>query len=306
MRSLNLDQLRTLLTVVEFGSFSAAARRLNLSQPAVSLQVRELEARLGLGLIERRGKTAHATAAGHDLLEHVRRLMREEETTLATMRRHREGAVGRVRIGTNGHYLSHYLPPVLRALRAEFPMIEIVATTGTAQDITAQMLLNEVDIGLVTLPVDERLFCVTTVRSDPILAVLPASYDDIPAKVTPSFASRHPLILEDRRATVASLIGRWLEDGGAASRPAMELDTVEAIRIVVAAGLGISFIDDLPGLRAAGDDIVLRPLDPPLERAMGVVVRRDKPDEPGLAIVREALLAPPLGDANCRSGQSLS
>ena len=64
MRSLNLDQLRALMEVVELGSFSAAARRLNLTQPAVSLQIRELERRFGVRLIERLGKQAHATVPG--------------------------------------------------------------------------------------------------------------------------------------------------------------------------------------------------------------------------------------------------
>ena len=58
MRSLNLDQLRTLIEVIELGSFSAAARRLNLTQPAVSQQIRELERRFGVQLIERMGKQA--------------------------------------------------------------------------------------------------------------------------------------------------------------------------------------------------------------------------------------------------------
>src|SRR5687767_6540813 len=69
MRSLNLDQLRALLKVIELGSFSAAARQLNLTQPAVSLQIRELERRFGVQLIERVGKQAHATAPGRDLAE---------------------------------------------------------------------------------------------------------------------------------------------------------------------------------------------------------------------------------------------
>ena len=126
MRSLNLDQLRSLLTVVELGSFSAAAKRLNLSQPAVSLHVRELETRLGVALVERLGKKAYATPAGQDLLEHGRRLMQAEEGALVSMRQHREGLVGRVRIGTNAHYLIYCLPPVLRRLRAAYPMIELV------------------------------------------------------------------------------------------------------------------------------------------------------------------------------------
>src|ERR1700741_1901083 len=70
MRSLNLDQLRTLAAVVKFGSFSAAARHLNLTQPAVSLQGRELEERVGLRLVDRVGKQVRATAAGRDLIAH--------------------------------------------------------------------------------------------------------------------------------------------------------------------------------------------------------------------------------------------
>ena len=72
MRGLNLDQLRALLEVVERGSFSAAARGLNLTQPAVSLQIRELKRRFGLRLIERLGKRAHATVPGRELIEVAR------------------------------------------------------------------------------------------------------------------------------------------------------------------------------------------------------------------------------------------
>ena len=99
MRNLNLDQLRTLLEVVELGNFSAAARRLNLTQPAVSLQVRELEQRFGVQLIERMGKQAHATAPGRDLIEAARRIFSECEVADAAMRRFREGWIGRVHLG---------------------------------------------------------------------------------------------------------------------------------------------------------------------------------------------------------------
>ena len=72
MRRLSLDQLHAVVEVVQLGSFSAAARNLNLTQPAVSLQVRELEQRLGVQLVERLGKRAYATAAGAELIERAR------------------------------------------------------------------------------------------------------------------------------------------------------------------------------------------------------------------------------------------
>jgi Bacterial regulatory helix-turn-helix protein, lysR family len=74
MRSLNLDQLRALVEVIEQGSFSAAARRLNLTQPAVSLQVRELERRFGVQLVEQLGRQAHATLPGRELVLAAQRI----------------------------------------------------------------------------------------------------------------------------------------------------------------------------------------------------------------------------------------
>ena len=131
MRGLNPDHLRTLSEVVAQASFTRAARRLNLAQPTVSLQVRELEARLGVRLIDRLGKRAFATAAGRELIEHARRIAQDEERLLAAMRRHREGWLGQVRIGSSTTALIYHLPPLLQQLRTAQPNIELVVTTGT-------------------------------------------------------------------------------------------------------------------------------------------------------------------------------
>ena len=100
MRSLNLDQLRALVEVIEQRSFSAAARRLNLTQPAVSLQGRELERRFGVQLVERLGRQAHATLPGRELIVAAQRIFRECQDADATMRQFRDGWIGRVHIGT--------------------------------------------------------------------------------------------------------------------------------------------------------------------------------------------------------------
>ena len=99
MRSLNLDQLRALEAVADTGGFTAAAKRLNLSQSAVSTQIKELEDRFGVRLIDRLGKKAFATAAGREVIEHARRIATEADAVTVAMRRHREGFLGRVRLG---------------------------------------------------------------------------------------------------------------------------------------------------------------------------------------------------------------
>src|ERR1700761_429461 len=100
MRSVNLDQLRTFSEVIARGNFSAAARQLNLTQPAVSLHVRELEQRFGVRLVERVGRRAHPTAPGRDLADHARRIFHDCEAVESMMRRFRESWLGRVRIST--------------------------------------------------------------------------------------------------------------------------------------------------------------------------------------------------------------
>ncbi len=87
MRGLNLDHLRTFAQVIELGSFSAAAERGGVTQPAVSLQIRQLERRFGLKLVERVGRRAGPTAAGRELLAHIATL-----NTLVAVLRVQSGA----------------------------------------------------------------------------------------------------------------------------------------------------------------------------------------------------------------------
>jgi DNA-binding transcriptional LysR family regulator len=87
MRSLNLDQLRAFVEVIERGSFTAAARELNLTQPAVTHQIQELERRFKVALVERFGKRAYLTQAGEKLIEHARNLLEEDSRDDAEVRR---------------------------------------------------------------------------------------------------------------------------------------------------------------------------------------------------------------------------
>src|ERR1700722_3434910 len=156
MRTLNLDQLRSLIAVIEHGSFTEAARRLHLTQPAISQQIRELEMRCGLPLVERVGRRTVPTSAGRELVSRGQRIIAEAEQALAAVRHHSVGTAGRVHVGTGPTALVYILPPILRNLRKEFPDIEIVMTTGTTHDISEALLRNEIDLGLTALPVASK------------------------------------------------------------------------------------------------------------------------------------------------------
>ena len=291
MRRLNLDQLRAVVKVVELGSFSAAARELHLTQPAVSLQVRELEERLGLALVERLGKRAYATAAGAELIAHAARIDREVDDAVDAMRRRREGGLSRVRLGTGGAILAQLLPGALNALRRDHPRIELVITTGTTDLVAAQVAENRLDLGLVTMPVADRTLDTAVVRTDPMVAVLPPSERKAPAPLSPAALARYPLMFDPHRPTMHVLAREWFRAAGIEPRVAMEVDHF-AVRNLVSAGLGASIVTVetvLGGLNTA--PVVVRLLDPPLSRTLAVVSRKDKVQDEALLQVRAALMS---------------
>ena len=289
MRSLNLDQLRALLRVIELRSFSAAARQLNLTQPAVSLQIRELERRFGVQLIERVGKQAHATAPGRDLIEAAHRIFRECELTEAAMRRYRDGWIGRVHIGTTNTMLMYELPPILRRLRVDHPGIDLHVTNMPTRDSVERLLQNKIDLAVVTLPVDKRQLRITRLRPEMLVAIFPADTQDIPDEITPAYVARQPLLMEHTGGAVHALVTRWLSGQSPLPRAHMHLGTMDALKSAVASNLGMSIVPEVV-VTGREPDIVVRPLRPPLSRTLALIEHRNKPNERALEIVRNALL----------------
>jgi len=292
MRNLNLDQLQALREVVALGGFSAAAHKLRLTQPAVSLQIRELEKRLGVQLVERIGKRAYATPAGEELIAHAQRLAQEAEQALAAMRRHRDGWLGRARLGTSVAVCTYLLPPVLAELRRAHPDLEVAITVGTTENVVARIVANELDIGVVTMPVKEHpAISVDPIREDPMMAFFPGGERKLPRHATPQYLAGRDLILSQRSSQTYRIIAHWFEAAAVELRPIMELGNTEAIKTLVAAGVGLSILplERKQGMLVYGRTLV-RPLEPVLMRRLGLVRRREKPLETALKIVYDALL----------------
>jgi len=292
MRNLNLDQLQTLSEVLALGSFSAAAQKLRLTQPAVSLQIRELEKRIGVRLVERMGKRAYPTAAGEELLAHARRLAQEAEQALTAMRRYRDGRVGRARLGTSVAVCTYLLPPVLAKLRRAHSNLEVAISVGTTENVVSRILANELDIGVVTMPVKEHpAIGVERLREDPMMAFFPGAERKLPKHATPQYLAGRDLILNQRVSQTYKIISQWFEAAGIELRPIMELGNTEAIKTLVATGIGVGILplERKKGILVYGRTQV-RPLHPVLMRELAIVRRRDKPLETALKIVYEALL----------------
>lgn len=290
MRHLNLDQLLALKTIAATGGFTAAARQLNLSQSAVSVQIRELEARLGLQLLERLGKKAYPTEAGSELISYAERILALSDEAVAALRHRKDGWLGQVRIGASTTAMIYHLPQALAHLRRTHPTLEMQLTGGTTESIVTQLQRNDIDIGVVSLPLDQRNMLVTPLVTEPLVAIFPHGTKRLPKRVTPDSMRVETLLLEAGRAHLKLAIVAWLNQGRRALfKSAMELDNIEVISRMVAAGLGSSIVPKAVAVQRG--DVLVRPLDPPLSRQLAMIQVKDKQLSPALRIVREAFTA---------------
>ncbi|WP_334162324.1 LysR substrate-binding domain-containing protein, partial [Achromobacter insolitus] len=227
------------------------------------------------------------------LLQHVRVIDAALAQAELAMTAHASQVSGRVRLGTGATACTYLLPPILADLRRRFPALDIVASTGNTADMLRGLENNTLDIGLVTLPAPGRMFQVTPVLEDEFVAIFPAGDPaSIPAAATPQALAQLPLVLFEPGARTRRLVDDWFEQAGLAAKPVMELGSTEAMKEIVAAGLGCAI---LPRLAVTGAGrrkaLELRSLAPRLSRSLAIVLRRDKPLSRGLRHLQESLLA---------------
>src|SRR5213083_1987603 len=170
---LQLAHVRALGAVARHASFSRAAGELGVTQPAVSMQVRQLEEALGQPLLERVGKRAFPTRAGEILLAHAARAFHELDAGVERVQQLGGVVAGRVRLGTSNSISIYLLPPFLRRFRSRYPATELVVVTGNAPEIARAVVENELDVGIVSLPVRERELAVTALYRDELVAIGP-------------------------------------------------------------------------------------------------------------------------------------
>jgi len=299
---INPNHVRTLHEIVRLQSFSRAAEALHLSQPTVSLHVRQLEEAFGLPLLERLGKRTEATQAGVLLLERGGRALDALEAAAGSVHALRGVVAGRVRVGTGATASIYLLPPILRRLRARYPEIEMVIVTGNTPEIAKAVAENALDVAVVTLPVRPQQLVVTPFYTDRLVAIAPPGWQWHGRRgrgrggrraLTPADLASEPLILYERGGTIRQVIESWFKRGRVTPRIAMELGNGEAIKTLVSAGLGPS-ITSWVSVRAEVRAGILRvfQLSPPLVRRLGIIKRRDKPDNPALRTLLRALEQP--------------
>lgn len=277
MTTLNLGYLATFRLVIQRGSFSAAADVLGISQPAVSLQIRQLEQFLQTRLVERTGRGIKATAAGQELLVHGERIEQAVDETLRSVSAFNHDVSGTITLGTGATACIHLLPPLLQQLRSDYPLLRVGVTTGNTLDIVRAIEENRLDMGLVTLPVSGRALDVMPVMDEEFVFIASQAQQAMFTDLRPDALHTLPLIAFESGSGTRALIDGWFEASGLTIAPAMQLGSIEAIKRMVRSGLGYSIVPKMAvEQKADREGLCVSSLSPVLQRQLAVVMRQDK------------------------------
>ncbi len=152
---MEIRQLKAFLAIADTKTFTAGARRVNVTQAAISMQIRQLEDEVGIPLFIRTPRRVILTEAGERLLDRARRILREHDTAIAEISEIAGAEYGRLRIGSaSAMFTTSQLPSILEKLRNRFPNAEVTVSSGTSQTLVDKIMHGDIDISFVSLPVE--------------------------------------------------------------------------------------------------------------------------------------------------------
>jgi DNA-binding transcriptional LysR family regulator len=242
-------QLAAFCAVVERKSFSQAAERLGVTQPAVSLQIRSLEQRLGRQLLDRSGRRVEPTEAGLRLYASAQRLLQAEEQMLEELESDDDGVVsGTLELGASTGPGGSVVPVLLCEFQERHPDVRARLSVSDTQTVVARVADRELELGIVGAGRRHRGVTFEPFFRDEVVLAVPASHAFAGKTVTLEQLRTEPLIVMQEGAGVRQVIEDELRKAGTRLRDLdvrLELGLQESVRSAVLAGHGVTFITRL-------------------------------------------------------------
>ena len=229
--------LETFLAVAQYGSMAEASRRLGVTPAAVAQRIQALEDEIGLPLLARSGRQVRPTEAGRSILEKSKRILADVRQLKGLA--HDDQAFGELRLGAISTALTGLLPPALRRVFDTVPGVDIFLLPGTSAELYHQILDEKIDAAILVKPpfAIPKALRWDRIRSEPFALWAPLAWKETSAE---RLIGEQPFIRYDRSNWGGRLADAYLQARRILPREWLELDSLEAIAVMVEAGLGVS------------------------------------------------------------------
>jgi LysR family transcriptional regulator, carnitine catabolism transcriptional activator len=268
---LNFRHLQAFITVARLNSFTRAAKVLNLSQPALTKQVGQLEETLGIRLFDRDTRTVVLTQIGKEISPVISQLLREVEGVLFDAREVAAKNRGIVRVAALPSLCSTILPTSLARFREIHPGISVALRDVVAERVLSLVRAEEVDFGVGTMLGKDTDVRFSKLLTDRMVAGLPAGHPLEQRKtVTLRQLVRYPLVLMAAGSSVRTLLDEAFASIGQLIKPAYEATYMSTTAAMVQAGLGVTILPSSAMKELTG--LVTRPISQPaITRELGIL-----------------------------------
>ncbi len=238
---MEIRQLKAFLAITEAKTFTAGARRVNVTQAAISMQIRQLEDELGLQVFTRTPRRVILTEAGEYLLDRARKILREHDTAIAEIAELGGAEHGRLRIGSaSAMFVTTQLPGIMQRLRDKYPNAELTVNSGTSQTLVDKIMHGEIDIAFVSLPVDNSSITTDLLFSDEIVAIAHPHHKLSNERfISAAALAGEKLILGERGGNTRRMIDDFFHAANVRPNVVMELSRQAAINQMVENNLGV-------------------------------------------------------------------
>ena len=272
---MQINWIHAFLAVAELESFSLAAERLHITQPAVSKRIRQLENNIRSELFDRVGKRNILTPNGRAFRPHAERILRELQSYRSSLSQQQQTPSGSLSFATSHHIGLHRLPPVLRDFKIRYQQVDLDLHFMDSEDACVAIANNELELAIVTLPeiADDRLDC-EAIWIDDLVVVMAADHELAElSEIDPRQLLAHAAILPSIGTFTRKIINNLFADSREQLDIVLETNYLETIKVMVSANLGWSILPksmvdaSLTSHRLRGLD-VFRPL--------GIVTRRKR------------------------------
>lgn len=272
-----MKQLRYFDALAKAGHFGRAAEDCAISQPALSMQIKEMEALVGAALVERGGRQVRLTGLGEAFAPRVREILRAVDELDDLVRASRAPFMGRLRIGVIPTIAPYLLPAVISELSARHPGLDLRPREAVTGRIIADLLAGRLDVALLALPIGEPALEEVALFDEEFVLVRPRADENKPVPSAEGLREMRLLLLEE---------GHCFRDQALAfcafpqaPRDLMEGSSLATLVQMVGAGIGVTLVPEmaLPIEAAAADVALSRLAAPGPSRTIGMVWRRSNP-----------------------------
>lgn len=238
-----VDTLRVFVTVAEQSHFSKAGELLNLSQPGVSLHIRNLENELGAKLLHRSSKQVRLTEAGSILYKHAKQILAHFEEASQEIHMLQDEVTGSINIGASFTIGEYILPAKLAEFANQYPLVKLQVNIGNTEEIIEGVRMNDLDIGIIEGTASVNDLDVTPYMKDEMIIVCPANHPL--ATITlgdPSLLQDQVWVLREPGSGTRAFSDQFIQEADITVKRSYVFNSSQGVKEAVAAGLGIAML----------------------------------------------------------------